>query len=1459
MNLIPLTTRKSCSTSDNETTSYSDYVSYQEFLNFDPETLKAYLEQFFHQKKQKTNLPEILCKAMLNGEGLLQCKEEEIEKLTQAPLGILKTLTLKISEIKQLNESETLSQKKNESLRKFGSKVEDSFFYKYNCNVDISNKIYNKLNPIRNFYLIGNQEKTDLVVEEVASKTIQFSSCCANDRQNGTIYFGIDPNSGKVIGMAARKEDVSETIKYFIKICFPEDIVAKLQLVILDPVFISVRELGKTSEKFVIEIDIVPSYRILNDLLITPKLKKLKACSNTETKCRKVGHFYFFDGKPKLFRVDNLGNFQEHVSKAQKMRQGDESILSPTAENLRDKLKDLVTGGSETLEDSIYPFFILSPLDPSNSTTIIKNVEFISNVHAEAVFDFDPSGSTKGIFSQLSQNEIMTSVTLENFKHENNQESSKFIESLASHPRLPWVFCNGHEATLFVETLPTEWNKSIRSTFQRCLNHFIEGRPKERILVIVCLFSKLYDTMIEGFEEILTNFSKQWVLIAESENIVETWKKEMVQRKRLDEGDVHDRCVVGMTWEQINSTISQFIPHEEIGECMIPQAAGALTKIPDKELKCWEDIELVSAADPDLDEETSYSKNAMVSFYKGGEVDWLNFRFDQVIKRSHDDVLMDKVNKALTESTKDDGKVSTVVIFHQPGSGATTSAKKVLWELRKSFRCCVVKRISKQTCSQLAKIWKYSEPSSSPLPLLILVDNKNKDEDKDNHRQLKQNLEDKYKEIWKQSKEQPKLFCTMIVCIRKIILPSQVFPFQIKIRQKLTKEEQELFKIKSVVDIINEFVNGIKDERELTLLFYIAFLNKYDPQFRAIPVSCFDDLFKTSLNTASNRRSTNWEANLSQAAEVLLNILPFSKKKAGDARISLRVYHKEMAINILTHKNKKNEIIIMRELINSIAFKHETSDLHTLQDIIADIMLKRYFNQSDGSKEMFSSFVTEVNRESKENSAQLLCELFEKNKDPFTAQQISRFYIYLQNWPKAERYAEIAVDKYPQHPFLWDTYGQVYKYQLQEKLQTVGVNGKYPLSDVEQVIELARNAIYCFKNEQSKSEKLSFHNESSVSGYFSELKTQIMLLQLLEKNEAFIDRSHLSRCLIHKRFDDPSLIFLKDQDKDFLMGLEDSYIQTMRVLDEEYLQIRHDIPFDYADYTVTFNKNLDQLISLMTTFHMYYGIKYDKETINKMPEPKASMYRWRVALANGAMSLTFLLHKRSYGTLENSTLKNIYSLMLPNVSSSHCTDKYILAILNAVTMMIVSKRKVKTITSFEKVLNWSKTLYDYEQPLDKTAYIEPFMYFVMYNFPLEERKKFAICSVEKLQDVCNKWQEVYKLKHNKAEAKTLFYLAKGGFPQDMVHSDTFPMTEHDNWDNPKMREHLALFSGTVDVSGARVNIKIFTKEGNKLHLTIPTSYTVNIELRQRETWFFVGFSFAGPKAYGIPQDPPNVK
>ncbi|CAL1542873.1 unnamed protein product, partial [Lymnaea stagnalis] len=565
-----------------------------------PENLKQYLSTVFSQQELPTQSLDVLEQQKVSGQIFLSMKEDDFVKvIPDAPFGVHRFLTIFISKIVARVETHP------EQLRKFDRELRPSDKYSKGHCVEVSvNVLGKKTTPVRNFHLVEQPDK-DKAYEFIGSEVIPFASACLNDRRNGTIYFGISPcatrevKAGEIVGVALSKEEVHAELRDFITKCFLENQMDIIKGSVREACFVPVTGTSDSNTS-VIEVDIVPSSYVLEEDVVRTKLVPLPIYYK-KFKLKEAVFRFSDEGFPKIVPAEEMYDFERNKSRMIEQRKQEElqKPLEPMP-NLKVRLLNLLTGGTDVIQDTIYPFVMLSPIDDHmNQDYLTNNVPFIKHLNPEIVFDFDEKGSTDGIYKNLDskQEEGMRVLTIENFdqtktKHE---EFEELIEGLACENRISWQFCNGYQEMSIEAMDPIDWNLKRSSAFQQSLKSFMDNFDKDRIIFIICLFSKTYKAMIEACDEVLRKLPQSWMVLAETEEIAQFLQDQMLNRNRVKKEDLAGRCVIGMPWEQVNAIICKATQKTTSSECCLPCSSGGFVPVGPKKLKDWCDINVLSS------------------------------------------------------------------------------------------------------------------------------------------------------------------------------------------------------------------------------------------------------------------------------------------------------------------------------------------------------------------------------------------------------------------------------------------------------------------------------------------------------------------------------------------------------------------------------------------------------------------------------------------------------------------------------------------------------------------------------------------------------------------------------------------------------------------------------------------------------------------------------------------------
>ena len=280
-----------------------------------------------------------------------------------------------------------------------------------------------------------------------------------------------------------------------------------------------------------------------------------------------------------------------------------------------------------------------------------------------------------------------------------------------------------------------DWIKCCKDCFYRALSAYKLFCPPGKIL---CVFLGLSDNAIEEMVDIMeccfsifgNTASSCITIICENKNVGEAFIK---GSKPSLQNDLRECSVAGIPWSLLKEIVRELVgptKFEERGATTeLPFFNGQLKEVLNKVIYSWNDLEVYSPNPrlPSLAEDIEKARNA---FYKGAQANQTNLFHAHCIPRTLEEdtnLKIDNALKSLSKPGKDlDCHVKTVTVLYEPGSGATTLCRRILWNKRKHYRCAVVKAITPATDFQIEQLQAilYDEKNInfSP-PVLVLVDN----------------------------------------------------------------------------------------------------------------------------------------------------------------------------------------------------------------------------------------------------------------------------------------------------------------------------------------------------------------------------------------------------------------------------------------------------------------------------------------------------------------------------------------------------------------------------------------------------------------------------------------------------------------------------------------------------------------------------------------------------------------
>ena len=1428
-------------------------------------------------------------------------------------------------EISLREDEPCLNRQPTQTPRKFDTKVDVTCKYKKGAKLPCleSRPGGNLLLPVHRFVHLDLADETKFL--EFAKECVSFVCACMNDRANGTIHFGIGsaecspfPSTAEVIGTGITKtfECYDQFITKALKKCFSKD---QLEAVLhcVQPVkFVEVVP-QETVSLYVLEIDVVSSYQWCEERAFFVKLPIAKDCYDDMMLYRIV------DGVPRALQPEELCSFMDAKSKLASDRQSQEerakssrNMSKTSNDHLNKKFLHLFCDGEENFYGDHYHILVINaPEKHMDEKWMEDNLKFLCELEWKAVFDFDCEGRICQFFQ--NQEEVIKITmseefnSLSDFNRREPDHLRSLCEDLKSSVHPSWVFANGYHGNTSEERLaPVQWKRKKSDGFKKAVRFFHSEIPFGRATVVFCLFSNDTDVILEAAEEFLACFPESWLCVTESESIGNPWVEELMRRHCIEPSE--ERMVIGLPWNHINETFTRIQAPKHRVVCRLPTSTGTIVELSTGVMNELPDIEVLGCQECDDEwilmdqaQRDDKQKNEEFKFYRGESTSWWNFWFfNQVCEREIHGELRRYVEDALS-STREDDIIDRVYVYHQPGAGGTTSAKHVLWDLRKHYRVGIVRNITdhhtgeqiKQLGEQILTLYQYQDPN--PKPIVLLMDNP----DEETGYLLLAELDEISKKMRRHGDdEENQVVCVFLVCMRHTRIPAPKHmtkhdPKHICLKHELSERERKWFKDKAktlqkrfdaqdshntvdprllisfnimkenfdegfICRMVKDFVADIQDVHERKLLKYISLINAFDLDCRPLPSSAFDGIMIDMPWTPGQRMGKNaklnrWEVKLSSAIRILMNE---SSKPAMGYIHSLRITNPLLSLQILRELQRSGSD---PEPVSSIALElfhckdmFEVSSItrDRLLDVIKDVLKKRRHLPNGKPEHEYAPMILHImDTESMDKAAQVLKEGYDLTCDAFVAQQIARLFIKAQDWDSAFQYAKIATDSVRDNSYLWDTYGRIYERKLMTELDKEEDDDKqFSTEEFIRIADLGLAGLEIFRKVQTLNEREKLANNA---GYFGELRMITTFLDCLMRIKAFDSVENMRDFLIIERYVPDHLLALSDglHYVQELKRLKENVDKVLNHIEDEKLQLRGDMKL--PRFTP------DNLASLKKKLNKYFGEDEDLPPIDLTESEQCHYRRRRVfTLASNNMKSIFDLRWQNQRTLED-----IRVIIDKNVSSEHVKANDYLILISVNLALTSVNPEFYTGVDFALMVYWSTKLYETRETMN-TIYLEPYLFFTMFHWPRESTERGA---TKKIEIALRQWKEAYNKKyprqchedkpyHIRKKDATLFFLANGSGMESIytMFEDHSTMRANETrgstfWRQPDTIRKLQRFQGTLQSGGKDVQVQTSK-------LTIPTSFPI----RDRSMWmkkmyFVIGFSFVGPKAFDVTLNDPS--
>ncbi|XP_076145799.1 sterile alpha motif domain-containing protein 9-like [Alosa pseudoharengus] len=609
----------------------------------------------------------------------------------------------------------------------------------------------------------------------------------------------------------------------------------------------------------------------------------------------------------------------------------------------------------------------------------------------------------------------------------------------------------------------------------------------------------------------------------------------------------------------------------------------------------------------DFDQEEIHDIQA--NFYKGAPPQWVNFYLAEkngmpfVQRESYEKI------QSLVKTYQKRKTVTMVNLLHHAGSGGSTLAMQVLWDLQRKFWCTklatdVVFDTNVTVKDVIKLVTMQNNKQNKRKPVLLLLDNV--DMLKENvSKTLQKRLIDALNEIHNN------LPIIILNCARKVEFTDRDLYNTVLLNAELTTEENKKFdqhhrsvrvKYESEHDMFHGFniIHGLsagdiakvcnvivppkkkRRPRKDQLFAIIALVNTYAPGSDFL----LDQCKKFLQISHSILRQQSFEEQMGHFSDLLITYTNFEKNSKY-----VRVAHPKIGKKCV--QLFRDHGLSMGE-VTRLFLQHFCAEIASpcLLQTTKTMLIMREVRGKNKEKHTFSQLIQDIKdeeekqgkRERGEMCKTLLMEASKIFKDrPTFPQALARCYYLLvdkkkpikkRDYINAEKWAKEAIKRHPNNSFIMDTLGQVHKHHLIHYL-----NGQYCQSEV---LRLGLLAIVAFQEEEEAAEVEEGDgnvNEANVniSPTFN-MRGKLGYLQVAEKLFESLQKIDNDWCDVLRcsRMKESLRIKLKDKYRNLTMNLR-AEVERRFEFFEEYLtyskpdSVRDDPTYirEYADNCYT--------------------------------------------------------------------------------------------------------------------------------------------------------------------------------------------------------------------------------------------------------------------------------------------------
>lgn len=1388
----------------------------------------------------------------------------------------------------------------------------------------------NLIDPVHEFKALTNTETAteEDIKMKFSNEVFRFASACMNSRTNGTIHFGVkDKPHGEIVGVKVTSKDIF--INHFngmIKKYFEDSDIKEARACIREPRFVEVLLQNNTSsDRFVIEVDVIPKHSICKEkyfyiMMQSYTDKTWKQSTENSLFVREGASSKNILANAKQ-RDREFKNFLENLkSWTASRKEAEEHMVVTKKESEGLKLAKLLTRHQSSLDKSYYDWYIL--VTNNCAPNQIEHLDFLKEIKLFAVLDFDPYSQKKGVVKAYRESRV-ANLHLPSHYEEKTTMVEK-ISTLKLYEQPSWIFCNGRLDLQNDSCQPLEphlWQKDRASGVRKVISFLTDENimVRGKLLVVFLLLSPVEnqkDPLIETFCAFYQVFNgmDNMLCICVSSHIYQRWSDLLQVRLEVKE-DLAEHSISTLNIELVNNTILKLKSVIQSSRRFLPSCGSSsviLEKMEEDILTALEILCENECKDTDIEKDESeflkFKKLREEHFYRGGRVSWWNFYFSSenyssaFVKRDGYEELTTLIQQCADSPKPIFAKV--INLYHHPGCGGTTLAMHVLWDLKKKFRCAVLRNKAAdfvEIGEQVSKLISYKALSHQDyIPVLLLVD----DFEEQENTYVLQNAINTF--IAEKGLRYEKTLVIILNCMRSqnpdesaklaedISLKYQLSPkeqraFEAKL-QEIEKEHKNCENFYSFMILKDSFdptyiqnvvKNTLKDldphSRKAQLISYLALLNSYIKDSTISVSQC--ELFLGITYTNKHGKPETVENNMGTYSTLVIR----TEVSEYGRYTGIRIIHPEIARYCLKELGMSYGMgkcqIALNMLEENIFYDSGLGRDKFKQDVQTLLLTRQRKEHGAETDTLFSPLIEELQNEETEQILTAGSDRFPQNA--FICQALARhFYIKEKNFSSALVWANLAKRKAPKNSYISDTLGQVYKSEIKQWLGKNKACGSISVDDLTHLLEIAEKASKAFKESQQQADSKDYETEAwapqksgrrydiyNTAGFFGEIEVGLDTIQILQLTPLF-----------HKENE-----ILIDAMVQFLSGKgpippdpRDGYYAILRNFASHLQNLQSDLKrcFDFfLDYMGLLKprntpKEMTELILIKKVskcFEKYAELfcRLDTNLLQGREDLllleancRKRIEAWRADTFSGLLEYLNPNHKEA-NNMENIVKDYTFLLQqglkkrLTKETQNFILANIILSCLKPSSKYILPFNTLKT--KLREVLQLVGLSHPYPDP-----YFLACLLFWPENKELDEDSTL----IEKYVSSLNRtFRRRYKHMCRSKQPSTLFYLGQKKGLNSLVHKakiEQYVREVRDSntfwqsgvvWEKREVKDLLRLLDGQAE--GKLISVEYGTEAKIKIPVTSVYSGPLRSGRNIERVSFYLGFSIEGPLAYGI--------